>query len=260
MKTSISYAPMNSIVFVHGGPDEAPPWPVWGAQILATNSCISPVCFPEIDGPTEIVLGDADEVDPGRAPDLVSLLRVPDGDLRITTVGDEAAILRMPAPSLALVKIWRSHPRWPETVIIGIAPPNDLASMAPMLPTEEATRAAVDFPVGSDCLFLCNTSIADRPDVFDPWRSQRLLASGVVVPIAPASRLEVTDADPDLPRSPVFDGLLPTPNRLVGIFPTNRLVMLRADTPTTLTRVRAWVEPRPEGPTVILALFPADEP
>lgn len=51
-----------------------------------------------------------------------------------------------------------------------------------------------------------------------------------------------------------------TPNRLIGIFPTNRLVMLRANTPTTLTRVRAWVEQRPEGPTAILALIPADEP
>jgi hypothetical protein len=102
--------------------------------------------------------------------------------------------------------------------------------------------------------------MADRPGVFNPWLSDRTLASGLVVPIAPASKLEVTDAEPAMSNDPVFRAVLPTPNRRVGIFPTDRCVMLRADTAAELTRVRAWVELRPEGAIAILALTPAEEP
>lgn len=235
------------------------PTPAWGAYVSASNSCLILGCMPDIDGPTQIVLGDSAEVDPGRQADFVSLLRVPDGEVRVTTVGDEV-LLRMPAPPLSLVEIWRSHPKWPETVIIGIDPPEGRSALPAMLPTEQATRTVLDLPEGSDCLFLYDAVMADRPDVFNPWLSQRTLASGLVVPIASASRLEVTDAQPQRSNNPVFDGVLPTPSRLVGIFPTDRLVMLRADTTTNLTRVRAWVDRRPEGAIAILALTPAEEP
>lgn len=259
MKTFVDCFPQNSIVFVHGGSQFASPNPFWGAPVLATNSCLIVGCMPEVDGPTQLVLGDADEVDPGRPPDFAMLLRVPDGEARVTTVEDDI-LLRMPAPPLSLVEIWRSHPKWPETVIIGIDPPEGRSALPAMLPTEHATRTVLDLPEGSDCLFLYNAAMADRPDVFNPWLSQRTLASGLVVPFAPASRLEVTDAQPQRSNDPVFDGVLPTPSRLVGIFPTDRLVMLRADTATNLTRVRAWVDQRPEGAIAILALTPAEKP
>ncbi|WP_420135319.1 hypothetical protein [Rhodopseudomonas sp.] len=235
------------------------PTPFWGAQVLATNTCLILGCMPDIDGPTQIVLGDSAEVDPGRPADFVSLLRVPDGEVRVTTVGDDV-LLRMPAPPLSLVEIWRSHPKWPETVIIGINPPASRSALPAMLPTEQATRTVLDLPEDVDRLFLYNAVMADRPDVFNPWLSDRTLTSGLVVPIAPSSKLEVTDAEPDMSNDPVFDAVLPTPNRLVGIFPSDRLVMLRADTATKLTRVRAWVERRPEGAIAILALTPAEEP
>ncbi|MFC0241264.1 hypothetical protein [Rhodopseudomonas telluris] len=235
------------------------PTPAWGAYVSASNSCLILGCMPDIDGPTQIVLGDSAEVDPGRPADFVSLLRVPDGEVRVTTVGGEV-LLRMPAPPLSLVEIWRSHPKWPETVIIGINPPASRSVLPAMLPTEQATRAVLDLPEGTDRLFLYNVVMADRPGVFNPWLSDRTLASGLVVPIAPASKLEVTDAEPAMSNDPVFHAVLPTPNRRVGIFPTDRCVMLRADTAAELTRVRAWVELRPEGAIAILALTPAEKP
>jgi hypothetical protein len=151
--SSINFSPPNSIVFVHSKQDMVMPTPPWGAYVSASNSCLILGCMPDIDGPTQIVLGDSAEVDPGRPADFVSLLRVPDGEVRVTTGGDEV-LLRMPAPPLSLVEIWRSHPKWPETVIIGINPPASRSALPAMLPTEQATRAVLDLPEGTDRLFL----------------------------------------------------------------------------------------------------------
>jgi hypothetical protein len=82
---STNISPPNSLVFLSDADGGEAPFPVWGAIILSTPSCVSIACYPEQDGPTEIVLGGAAKVAPDDQPAFVLL----------------------------------SHPRWPERVVIG---------------------------------------------------------------------------------------------------------------------------------------------
>lgn len=119
MAQTIRVAPMNSIVFVEDQGGGEGPEPVWGASILATDSCISVACFPEVDGETTIVLGRVEEVDPGREPDFVGAIRTGKRNLVITMV-DGTVILQSIVPTTSTtVHVWRSHPIWPEEVVIG---------------------------------------------------------------------------------------------------------------------------------------------
>lgn len=119
MAQTTRVAPMNSIVFVEDQGGGEGPEPVWGASILATDSCISVACFPEVDGETTIVLGRVDEVDTGRKADFVGSIRTGKRNLVITMV-DGTVILQSIVPrTTTTIHIWRSHPRWPEEVVIG---------------------------------------------------------------------------------------------------------------------------------------------
>ena len=61
-------------------------------------SCISFICFPEIDGPTEISLGARNEDDPGAAAVFEGDLLTPHRAVVITTV-DLKTVLRMDVPN-----------------------------------------------------------------------------------------------------------------------------------------------------------------
>lgn len=120
MHHSIRVAPSNSIVFVSDSSGGEPPVPVWGAMILSTPSCISVGCFPEVDGETEILLGPVLEVDPGDLPAFSGTLETPNHAVAVTTV-EGHAILTIPVQRAKTgVRIWLSHPRWPERVTIGV--------------------------------------------------------------------------------------------------------------------------------------------
>lgn len=57
MRHTARISPVNSIVFIHGGRDGVAPLPIWGARILATNSCVSVVwrrsCDPARSGASQ---------------------------------------------------------------------------------------------------------------------------------------------------------------------------------------------------------------
>lgn len=121
MKQSASIAPSNSIIFIADGRDGHVPeiddfdQPAW-----STPSCIIVRCFPQIDGPTQIVLGDKADVDPGSPANFVTLLRTPRRAVQLTEVGDELVLEMAVATDITRVTIWVSHPKWPEQVIVGV--------------------------------------------------------------------------------------------------------------------------------------------
>lgn len=89
-------------------------------MILSTPSCISVGCFPEIDGETEITLGPASEVGLNRLSDFTGNLETPDRAVIVSTVeGDTLLDAKVPTSSTR-VRIWLSHPRWPDKVIVGL--------------------------------------------------------------------------------------------------------------------------------------------
>jgi hypothetical protein len=89
-------------------------------MVAAEPQCISVCCFPEIDGPTEIVLGAGAEVDPGGAPAFDGSLDTPNRKVVITTVDEETVLSEDVRGLRPRVRVWLSHPKWPETVTVGL--------------------------------------------------------------------------------------------------------------------------------------------
>ena len=121
MAVSAKISPVNSLIFIHGSRGWTPPQPVDGKLIWSTPSCIATACFPEIDGPTEIILGSAKEVAPAAAFAFDGMLETPQHIVTLTTVDEDRPFLSFDVPGLQTrVRIWHSHPRWPEKVTIGL--------------------------------------------------------------------------------------------------------------------------------------------
>lgn len=120
MRLSAKIRPENSLLFVSDVDGGNPPEPVRGPMILSSPSCVSFRCYPEIDGPTEIVLGTGQEVDPGRPAAFDGNLETPSHIVVISTVGMETVLEMNVSDSRTRLRIWLSHPQWPEQVIVGL--------------------------------------------------------------------------------------------------------------------------------------------
>lgn len=120
MQFSKIVRPVNSLIFVsdrEGG--DVPLW-VEGKLILSTNSCISVRCYPEQDGPTKVTLGAAREVASVAPPDFDGTLKTPTQYVVVRTVTHETILEMSVAELNTRVRIWLSHPRWPDKVVIGL--------------------------------------------------------------------------------------------------------------------------------------------
>lgn len=121
MAVSAEISPVNSLVFIHDVRGWTSPLPVDGKLIWSTPSCIATAVFPEVDGPTKIVLGDASEVDPGTVVAFDGTLETPHRAVVVTTVDSGEPFLALAVPGQQTrVRIWHSDPRWPEIVTIGV--------------------------------------------------------------------------------------------------------------------------------------------
>jgi hypothetical protein len=119
MSTSKKIRPVNSLVFISDPAGGVVPEWVRNALILSTPSCISVGCYPEQDGPTEIILGKMQEVDPGFQPAFDGKLETPHRAVAVSTV-ERSIILQSNVPQMRThVRIWISHPRWPDKIIVG---------------------------------------------------------------------------------------------------------------------------------------------
>lgn len=121
MAVSVTLAPANSLVFIHGPVGWVSPLPMKGRPVWSTPSCIASVCYPEIDGPTKIVLGAGDEVAMPATAAFDGMLDTPHGLVVVTTVADDRPVLSCEVRTkLTRVRIWHSNPNWPEIVTIGL--------------------------------------------------------------------------------------------------------------------------------------------
>jgi hypothetical protein len=121
MAISSIVSPVNSLIFIHGSGKWASPRPVKGHPVWSTPTCIASTCYPEVDGPTKIVLGSGQEVAINVPAIFDGLLQTPQRDVVVTAVGDDRAILKWDVlTELTRVRIWHSDPKWPEIVVIGL--------------------------------------------------------------------------------------------------------------------------------------------
>ena len=119
MPTAKKIRPVNSLVFISDPAGGAVPEWLRDVLILSTPSRISVGCYPEQDGTTEVVLGKAEEVDPGGRPAFAGDLETPNRSVVVSTV-EGSTILQCGVPERRThVRVWVSHPRWPDKVVIG---------------------------------------------------------------------------------------------------------------------------------------------
>ncbi len=120
MHTSKIIRPINSLIFISdrtGG--DIPLWQK-DKQILWTDSCISVVCYPEQDGPTNVILGPASEVASSLQPSFDGILETPSRTLSVQNVTHDVMLAMSVADLIVRVRIWPNHPRWADKIIIGV--------------------------------------------------------------------------------------------------------------------------------------------
>jgi hypothetical protein len=122
MGTTISVRPINSILFLSDEAGGEPPVPIRGVMIQSTPSTISFRCYPEQDGPTEVLLGQVSEFQPPQgAPAFDDELKTPSRSVVLSTA-DWQTLLRIEVPNLRTrVRIWLNHSQWPDKVTIGLS-------------------------------------------------------------------------------------------------------------------------------------------
>ena len=120
MRKSIKIAPSNSLVFVSDSAGGTIPQITRGPWLWATSSCIAVGCYPEKDGDTEVVLGKMQEIAPGDNLAFDGELETPNHAVIVSTVEGNTILEMAVSGSRTHVRIWVSHPRWPDKVIIGL--------------------------------------------------------------------------------------------------------------------------------------------
>jgi hypothetical protein len=119
MTKTVRSAPPNSLLFLSDPDGGTPPEPVWGAEMLWTDSCFSIGCYPSQDGEITVTLGPAREVDPGTRPVFDGVLQTPNRALVVTTVDDEVLLREDVSGTTTRVRAWTNKPSMPDKIIIG---------------------------------------------------------------------------------------------------------------------------------------------
>jgi len=110
----------NGLIFIEDIKGGEPPYPVTDEKVQFSASCISVACLHEIDGEAELILGPADEVAQTYDLSFDGLLETPSRELKVSAVTGEP-LLNARVPNVGTrVRIWRSHPDWPDQVVVGL--------------------------------------------------------------------------------------------------------------------------------------------
>jgi hypothetical protein len=123
MSRTASIQPVNSIIFIHGGGSFNIPADEIDRRkslVAASDDCLVVCVHPEIDGPTDLIIGRGVDIAPDRLPDWAGRLSTLTRRVIIDQVDEHIIhdqIVSSHAPTICL---WFSHPRWPERVLIGI--------------------------------------------------------------------------------------------------------------------------------------------
>lgn len=115
----IRFAPQNSIVFIEDSAGGEPPEHVGDDLIHYNAFCVSVGCYPEIDGETEFTLGAVTEVKPDFPLAFDGVIATPTNKLIVSTVLDEHLLEAIVPTTDTRIRIWLSHARWPDKVVIG---------------------------------------------------------------------------------------------------------------------------------------------
>lgn len=119
MIQTIRQSLQSGLIFIEDIKGGEPPSPVTDDKVQFSASCISVACLHEIDGEAELILGPAAEVAPTYDLAFDGTLETPSKELAIATVSGVPLLKTKVPDTRTRVRVWRSHPVWPEQVAIG---------------------------------------------------------------------------------------------------------------------------------------------
>ena len=120
MAGSTRLAAPNSLVLLMDANGGEIPESMGGHLVAATESCVAVGCKSEVEGDTEIVLGWATDVDPGRNPDFEERMETPSRRVAVKSVyGTTLLELAIPEEEV-VVRIWVNDANEPDLVIFGL--------------------------------------------------------------------------------------------------------------------------------------------
>jgi hypothetical protein len=110
----------NGILFISDVDGGLAPYPKWGALVQSTPSCISVACTPDSEGPTDVIIGAAENVNPGGTPVFDGKLDTPNRTLVVSTVDRQTVVSVQVRRAMIHVRVWVNEPTVPDRVIIGV--------------------------------------------------------------------------------------------------------------------------------------------
>jgi len=109
----------NGLIFIEDVKGGEPPYPVTDDVVRFSASCISVSCLNEIDGETELILGPGAEVAQDYEPAFDGFVETPSRELKVSAVTGGPLLKAKVPHGKTRIRIWRSHPIWPDQVVIG---------------------------------------------------------------------------------------------------------------------------------------------
>ena len=110
----------NGLVFVSDIDGGESVWPVTGASVEATASCVNARCRHEVDVEAELtLLGAAEDVATEEEPVFDGLIQTPNKQLMTSDVLAEPVLTAEVAGRTTRVRIWLNHPEPADKLVVG---------------------------------------------------------------------------------------------------------------------------------------------
>lgn len=119
MVQKIKRAMQNGIFVISDIDGGDPPLPETDEKIWHTSSCLVVTCLHEVDGEAELILGPAGEVAQDYQTAFDGMMETPKREIMLTTVLNEPLLKTSVPDPKTRIRVWRSHPQWAETVVVG---------------------------------------------------------------------------------------------------------------------------------------------
>ena len=96
--------------------------PLWEDDfiLVASDTYIGCICYPEQDGETEVRLGRGDQSQPDQTLKFDRVLKTPGGVIAVETVEGDSVMRLQTGATEVRVRIWTNAKQWPTKVSIGI--------------------------------------------------------------------------------------------------------------------------------------------
>jgi len=117
---SVSFAPMNLLIFVSDPTATDVPMQGEAQTIRSTEECITIPCLYWDEGDTKVSIGPFSEIAESRIPDFDGVIKTPTRRVVVTDVAITEYLGQYVAGPETRVRVWTNHPTSPDEIKIAI--------------------------------------------------------------------------------------------------------------------------------------------